>query len=175
MSPTVMDEYAEQVEEGLRSTSFFGSDEDQLILEDESARMKISIEGYTSHDFVTGQVIGLRGCLSEDRSYFRGVEVLWAGPAPQPSFPTDIQQDKYLIFVSGLEFGRQDAKPMYLEVLSDYIKGSLGSRNDVNEISGEIIRLVIVGNSIKEMEQLAFVIDTTDSSIFLPKLKCLLT
>eukprot|EP01026_Neomeris_dumetosa_P037264 TRINITY_DN30165_c0_g1_i1.p1 TRINITY_DN30165_c0_g1~~TRINITY_DN30165_c0_g1_i1.p1 ORF type:complete len:155 (-),score=19.97 TRINITY_DN30165_c0_g1_i1:18-482(-) len=37
MRPTVMDEYAEQVEEGLRSTSFFGSDEDQLILEGEES------------------------------------------------------------------------------------------------------------------------------------------
>eukprot|EP01025_Chloroclados_australasicus_P034477 TRINITY_DN3520_c0_g1_i1.p1 TRINITY_DN3520_c0_g1~~TRINITY_DN3520_c0_g1_i1.p1 ORF type:complete len:457 (-),score=36.29 TRINITY_DN3520_c0_g1_i1:281-1489(-) len=156
LRPTIMDEYTEQENKDIQSRQFFGQDSDDIFLEDESARMKVIIQGYSSLDFLTGQVIGLQGSLSEDRSYFQGTQVVWAGPAPQKSLQdVDIDSDRFVVLLSGLGLGRRNSQPLCLDMFFDYIKGALGGASDIEQISSKIVRVVIVGNSISNVDYLA--------------------
>lgn len=59
---------------------------------------------------------------------------------------------RYVLFVSGLEFGSKDQRCFQMQMLADVICGQLGADEQI-EASADICHVIIAGNSLSESTQ----------------------
>ncbi|DBA01625.1 TPA: hypothetical protein N0F65_011381 [Lagenidium giganteum] len=123
------------------------SDEDHLVLEDESGRVELdgAIDvGATA----TGVILGLRGRMSATKKGVFHVEQVFV-PRLAPQFPLpERQASEYVALVSGLHIGRQnDTMPLRNHVLVDYLAGRIGNQ-DEKQFVARIVRTVFAGNLV---------------------------
>ncbi|OMJ86108.1 hypothetical protein SteCoe_12466 [Stentor coeruleus] len=123
----------------------YSTNEDHLFIEDENGRLKIDsqfLEG-DWNELVTGIVVGIRGVIKED-AILQALDMVF----PTAKLPRQIIQraDEYICFVSGLEIGNPTFPNTLYHVFIDYFLGSIESFED--PISGKIVRLIILGDSI---------------------------
>ncbi|EMS55680.1 DNA polymerase delta small subunit [Triticum urartu] len=71
--------------------------------------------------------------------------VALAGAIPPAAYVTD--EDKYVVFVSGLSVGSSTFNPLQFQLLIDHITGHLGDENE-QAIASKIVRVVVAGNSV---------------------------
>ncbi|VAI10130.1 unnamed protein product [Triticum turgidum subsp. durum] len=71
--------------------------------------------------------------------------VALAGAIPPAAYVTD--EDKYVVFVSGLSVGSSTFNPLQFQLLIDHITGHLGDENE-QTIASKIVRVVVAGNSV---------------------------
>ena len=166
LKPSVLDEYAKDksLQPHLATTKFVSPD-DTLLLEDEGARMALQCRPGPGRqdasaaaaidpiDFVSGVCVAVRG-VEEEGGHFQVTDVCFPGPASQrpvpapPSSPSP-PPPKYVALVSGLRLGDASADPLPLQLLADYVTGSLGDAETV----GRIARMVVVGNVLGEVAE----------------------
>ncbi|KAH7107455.1 DNA polymerase alpha/epsilon subunit B-domain-containing protein [Auriculariales sp. MPI-PUGE-AT-0066] len=125
------------------------SEDDALMLEDESGRIKLVGSVLEKHRIVTGVIMAALGC---ENAYgeFEVADLCFTEPAPRMTPQTDamdVDGDGSLVaFVSGFDFGPETTdSEMPQELLLEYLSSDAGHLDD---FSGRISRLVIVGNSI---------------------------
>ena len=132
---------------------------DQLILEDELQRIALTDPpnhtGLTVADkFCTGLVIALFGYEDESSKFvvedycFKNTPYL---ASPKPS----LNEDKYIVFVSGIELG--DAgnirSLLKFQLLTDLLSGDFSDQNRLDTIVSKTCKIVIAGNSLSASTQ----------------------
>ncbi|XP_014678372.1 PREDICTED: DNA polymerase delta subunit 2-like, partial [Priapulus caudatus] len=122
---------------------------DQLILEDELQRT-VLVGNVDVQKMVTGIIMAVRGQEEEDGN-FHVDDYCFAEATEQPSLSPS-QEDKYLAIVSGVELGDNAATALRLQLLLDYLGGSLGGEAD-QEGAASVARVVVAGNSLARSTQ----------------------
>uniref|UniRef100_A0A0D9VP17 DNA polymerase delta small subunit n=1 Tax=Leersia perrieri TaxID=77586 RepID=A0A0D9VP17_9ORYZ len=165
LKPSVLDEYSkERSAIPLVKPHNFMHPDDHLILEDESGRVTLA-GSIPPAAYVTGVVVAVHG-KETSAGNFLVEDVLEAGLPPQtplPSisniFPILVRsfsisticlledEDKYVVFVSGLSVGSDKFNPLQFQLLIDHITGHLGDENE-QKIASNIVRVVVAGNSV---------------------------
>ncbi|VDM40674.1 unnamed protein product [Toxocara canis] len=129
------------------------TDEDYLEFEDEDQIVRLT--GVNMDDVATGCVIGLRGTPLKD-DIFQVDEIIWPKLAIQPSFPS-LSSDKYIMFVSGLAFSGESEKEaerlLSLDLLQKWVGGQLPVSVKERNLVGNIVRLVVAGESVAITDQ----------------------
>ncbi|KAF5198453.1 Dna polymerase delta subunit [Thalictrum thalictroides] len=148
LKPCILDEYSKERSAVpiVKPHNFMHSD-DQLILEDESGRVKLSGTVISPSFFVTGTVVALHG-NETNAGDFLVQDILEAGLPPQIELPLESSEDKYVVFVSGLSVGSGASNPLQFQLLVDHITGHLGDDKE-QVVASKIVRVVIAGNSVE--------------------------
>ncbi|MBA0572205.1 hypothetical protein Golob_002562 [Gossypium lobatum] len=148
LKPCILDEYSKErsVAPLIKPHNFMHQD-DYLVLEDESGRVKLGGTKLSPSVYVTGVVVALHGKETSAGAFFVE-DVLEAGLPPQIKRPLKSREDKYVVFVSGLSIGRSSSNPLQFQLLVDHITGHLGDEEEQG-LAAEIVHLVIVGNSVE--------------------------
>ncbi|XP_073261282.1 DNA polymerase delta small subunit isoform X2 [Populus alba] len=76
------------------------------------------------------------------------LDVLEAGLAPQIEPQLKSREDKYVVFISGVNAGCSLSNPLQFQLLVDHITGHLGDEKEQG-IAAEIVHVVIAGNSVE--------------------------
>lgn len=148
LKPSVLDEYSKgRSATPLAESHNFVHSDDYLVLEDESGRVKLSGSLLLPSTYVTGLVVALHG-KETTAGDFLVEDVLEAGLAQQIEQPLQSDEDKYVVFISGLSVGSSTSNPLQFQLLIDHITGHLGDEKDQN-IASQIVQVVIAGNSVE--------------------------
>ncbi|XP_019154205.1 PREDICTED: DNA polymerase delta small subunit [Ipomoea nil] len=148
LKPSVLDEYSKgRSATPLAQNHNFVHSDDYLVLEDESGRVKLSGSLLLPSTYVTGLVVALHG-KETTAGDFLVVDVLEADLAQQIEQPLQSDEDKYVVFISGLSVGSSTSNPLQFQLLIDHITGHLGDEKDQN-IASQIVQVVIAGNSVE--------------------------
>src|SRR6266404_3644351 len=128
----------------------FYSEKDQILLEDESGRIRLSGDKISTIPLVSGVVIGALGVETHSGD-FEVLDVCYPGPAPQePTVknPTKDSMDlagtsEWFALVSGLNIGPPNASgDLRITLLVEYLLSEAGSRTDQMNASS-ITRLIL--------------------------------
>ncbi|KAI9144762.1 DNA polymerase alpha/epsilon subunit B-domain-containing protein [Paraphysoderma sedebokerense] len=153
LKPNILDEVAQEY--GVVTPpprEKYVSDVDQVMLEDEYGRVKLTGAKLKQEQIVTGVVVGVLG--SENAlGEFEVIDVVYPGP-PKPSLSTRDRQskgaeDKYVALISGLNFGQTTTNSMAVQMMTDFLTGELGSDED-QHLASNISRVIICGNSMAD-------------------------
>ncbi|KAG2683309.1 hypothetical protein I3760_10G026300 [Carya illinoinensis] len=148
LKPCVLDEYSKERSATplVRPHNFMHTD-DNLVLEDDSGRVKLAGSVLLPSAYVTGIVVALHG-KETDAGDFLVQDVLEAGLPPQIELPLKSSEDKYVVFVSGLSVGSSTSNPLRFQLLVDHITGHLGDEKEQG-IAAKIVHFVVAGDSIE--------------------------
>ncbi|KAJ7581047.1 DNA polymerase alpha/epsilon subunit B-domain-containing protein [Mycena floridula] len=133
----------------------FYSPEDNVMLEDESGRVKLIGEPLKAARLVTGVIVGVLG-METPNGEFEVIDICYPGIAPQPSsglnapeesMEVDGQQDEWIGIISGLSIGAPSQADGPIQMLIEYLTGEEGGLDDQVSAS-QISRLIIAGNSL---------------------------
>ncbi|KAG6334004.1 hypothetical protein ID866_5087 [Astraeus odoratus] len=135
----------------------FYSDEDSMMLEDESGRIKLVGERLKSTRLVTGVIIAVLG-METPNGDFEVADICYPDLAPfaeanaYDGDTMDIEdcssiQDEYLAVVSGLSIGGDSPADAQIQLLVEYLAGETGGSDDC-KLASQITRLIIAGNSL---------------------------
>ena len=126
----------------------YTNESDELILEDEAQRVKLVGE-IPIEQLVTGVIAAILGC--EDGEGKFKVEDYCLGGLPVPLDEQKLDQillkgeDRYIAFISGLNFGDKNQDCLQLQMFIDLLTGQLGSIQD-QHMYAKVVRVVIAGN-----------------------------
>ncbi|XP_049849320.1 uncharacterized protein LOC126318425 [Schistocerca gregaria] len=152
--PSVLDEYkATNMILQVSIKQNFISNDDQLFLEDETGRVKLSGCTLSSSDFLTGLVVGVFGKIAADGS-FEVKRIVVPGMPLQPPVSGLTSCRSFVAFLSDLGFGDPNSNPLRNQVLADYLNGHLGSAQELKFLS-KIVRAILVGNVTYREEEKA--------------------
>ncbi|XP_031381829.1 DNA polymerase delta small subunit isoform X1 [Punica granatum] len=148
LKPSILDEYSKERSATpiVRPHNFMHQD-DYLIFEDESGRVKLGGSVLTPSVYVTGIVVALLG-RETGNGDFHVEDVLEAGLPPQLEMPLKSGADKYVVLVSGVNVGSGASNPLEFQLFIDHITGHLGDKK-AQEMAAKIVHLVIAGNSVE--------------------------
>ncbi|KAJ8981894.1 hypothetical protein NQ317_007286 [Molorchus minor] len=120
----------------------FTDDTDKLYMEDELQRYEL-LGVLDCKTLVTGITCALLGS-DMGNGKFMVEDYLFANYRPQIEYPL-INEDKYVIFLSGIDFINHHNFVSNLELLTNWVSGMLGDEDTVSRI----VRIIIAGNSIR--------------------------
>lgn len=154
LKPSVLDEYKEKngiMGAGVQERENFASDSDVLILEDESGRANLAGMECMAGKLVTGVTMAIKGSVKAGGS-FHATGWLNAGdylaPAITPSSTqTSPSGARYVLLVSGLEIGADDASLPAAQLLVDFVCGKLGGYEQ-RDMAKNIVRVICCGNNM---------------------------
>ncbi|KAI8998845.1 DNA polymerase alpha/epsilon subunit B-domain-containing protein [Trametes punicea] len=145
----------------------FYSDDDSVMLEDESGRISLVGERIRSACLVTGVILGVLG-IETHNGDFEVVDLCYPGMAPQssvgvpwpvPKGGDDVMDvdgasvsqssasDEWVALVSGLEIGAANPSDGQIQMLAEYLTAELGGFEDQSQ-AARISRLIVAGNSL---------------------------
>ncbi|XP_069170997.1 DNA polymerase delta subunit 2 [Procambarus clarkii] len=120
------------------------SAEDDIILEDEVQRIQL-VGNIDVPKLITGLVSAVLG-KEGDGGKFIVEDVCFAGlPTPVPR--EVIEEDRFVLLVSGLELSASVDSLLPLELLVDYVSGHLGHSQEQAAVA-QVSRIIIAGNSV---------------------------
>ncbi|KAI9463390.1 DNA polymerase alpha/epsilon subunit B-domain-containing protein [Russula earlei] len=135
------------------------SQEDRVMLEDESGRIRLIGKILEDTPLVTGVIVGVLGAETSSGD-FEAIDLCFPGMAPQDDDGMDIDdfpgtstdsdsgaRDGYIAFVSGLDVGSSPRSEAQTQVLVEYLSGACGGLDD-QRFASQISRLVVLGNSL---------------------------
>ena len=137
--------------------SYFSVDgETQIMLEDESGRLRLTGAMLKNNLLVTGVIVGVLGTENANGD-FEVLDMHVPDLPPQPKrWERDEEEDtkmdvdqprKKIALVSGLEISGMEADTLNLSLLSEFLLGEALDEDDQAEAS-KVSRLIIAGNSI---------------------------
>ncbi|RHZ68679.1 hypothetical protein Glove_294g169 [Diversispora epigaea] len=131
-----------------QSRSKYCSENDEISLEDESGRIKLTGEILKQEMIITGVIMAVLG-KENSEGEFEALDICFAG-IPQQLKPIQMDtDDKYIALISGLNIGATNKSVLQLQMMVEYITGEIGSFPEQN-FSSKIARIIIAGNSISE-------------------------
>ncbi|XP_060578948.1 DNA polymerase delta subunit 2-like [Ruditapes philippinarum] len=152
LQPSILKEISD--EHGLmpqQISSKFTSPEDKLILEDELQRI-VLVGELKVETSVTGVIVAVYGKEPEDDKGKFHVEDYCFQELPKQSPLPELDTEKYLAFVSGIEIGSKEEQQFALQMFVDMVTGQLGDPGQ-QEGTGNIVGVVIAGNSLSKDTQ----------------------
>ncbi|PHT39844.1 DNA polymerase delta small subunit [Capsicum baccatum] len=148
LKPSILDEYSkERSVSPLVQHHNFTHQDDNLVLEDESGRVKLNSCLLLPSTYVTGNIVALHG-KETSAGEFLVEDVLEPGLPQQIKRPIQLGEDKYVVFISGLSVGRSSSNPLQFQLFVDHITGHLGDEKEQN-VAAQVVQVVIAGNSIE--------------------------
>ncbi|KAI8844253.1 DNA directed, delta 2, regulatory subunit [Chytridium lagenaria] len=146
LKPSILDELSHDTMGSLppppRQT--YWGDGDEILMEDESGRIKLTGELLKSHLFVTGAVLGVLGFESND-GCFEVKDICFPTPQQQTKLtipPTE--SDAFIVLASGLNISSRKSS-LEAQLAFDYLSGDLA---DMNDEVANIVRVVFAGNTL---------------------------
>lgn len=141
------------------------STNDQIMLEDESGRIRLCGGAIISEMLVTGCVISVMGSETVDGD-FEVIDVAFPGLPPQilaksPKV-TKAEGGKYVAIVSGLKISGELHESFETHLLVEYLIGELTGPQDQSSAS-KITRLILAGNSLSDASPLSTTREDTTS------------
>lgn len=138
----------------------FHSDDDGVMLEDESGRVKLVGERLRSTRLVTGVIIAALG-METASGDFEVVDICYpelapfkeANPSGDDSMDVDdcsSSEHEYLAVVSGLSMGDPSSGEAQVQMLVEYLTGEAGGPDD-QKLASQVTRLIIAGNSFSRL------------------------
>ena len=148
--PNMMEEATRDVLEQRPETvdgAKYCSDDDQLLLEDDSGRLTLQLPASLADaNLVTGVVVCVRGQLTESGELVVQ-DMCLPGLAPQRALRARAtSSERYIALVSGLHIGRSSQDMLPLQMLAEHLSGQLGCDED-HRLQANIVRLIIAGNA----------------------------
>lgn len=145
LRPSILNEYISEINETEDIVVNYSHDEDVLFLEDETARLKL--EGNINSDhYVTGLTVIIKGSGMSNGSLY--VDELIYAYVPKLEVPRCISDDdKYIMFVSGVHISERNGNVNNTSLLKDFILGLYGDK----DLSEKLIRVVMVGNCLRNV------------------------
>ncbi|KAJ3515561.1 hypothetical protein NLJ89_g1677 [Agrocybe chaxingu] len=141
------------------------SEDDNVMLEDESGRIRLVGERIKEARLVTGVIMSALG-METPNGDFEVIDYCFAGLAPQAS-DTESNEDKmdvdaeegslsqspdeWIGGVSGLDIGSLSPSDAQIQMLVEYLTGEGGNIDD-QVAASQISRLIIAGNSLAAIE-----------------------
>ncbi|TFK72543.1 hypothetical protein BDN72DRAFT_315682 [Pluteus cervinus] len=135
------------------------SAEDDVMLEDESGRIRLVGKRVQEALLVTGVIMGALGLETPDGD-FEVVDICFAGLAPEPLIELEQPEgmeldegaaqskpDEYIAIVSGLNVGAPSPSDAAVHMLVEYLTGEGGTEAERSS-AANISRLIIAGNSL---------------------------
>eukprot|EP00903_Cladosiphon_okamuranus_P014688 g13614.t1 len=123
----------------------FTSEDDSLVLEDESGRVSISGPGIQCQSLVSGMVIAVKGTVKASGEMV--VDDWCPAGLPPPVPPPSKSPAGFVLLVSGLQVGGKH-DPLLVSLLVDFIAGYLGGAEDQEGTSARIGRVIVCGDSV---------------------------
>ncbi|KAI8921375.1 DNA polymerase alpha/epsilon subunit B-domain-containing protein [Powellomyces hirtus] len=123
----------------------YATEDDEFILEDESGRVSLTGSILKKTMLVTGIIIAVLGCETAS-GQFEVIDICYPALKPQIPPQIEIEADKYVAVVSGLNVG-DESYGLDLELLIDFLTGELGTGKDQHRNAG-IVRVIVAGNSV---------------------------
>ncbi len=140
------------------TSRMIASDDDYLVLEDESGRVEISGESLQVQHTVSGVMIAVRGRV-DSKGVFQVADVLTYDSCYSNEPLSSDNDDRYVMLVSGLGVGRARSPEEMIadndvgdidlsrQLLLDWLSGRVGGDEDV-ALSSKVVRLILAGDSI---------------------------
>jgi DNA polymerase delta subunit 2 len=144
------------------ATKTIWSDDDFLVLEDESGRVTLGGDTLPAKHMVSGVVLAVRGCV-DSAGVFQVTEIITYDQsyanAPLSALGQGRGEDQFLMIVSGLAMGRaRSAEEMVAsadtgevelarQLLLDWLSGRAGGEAEA-AMASKVVRLIIAGDSI---------------------------
>ncbi|GAQ90764.1 DNA polymerase delta regulatory subunit 55 [Klebsormidium nitens] len=151
LKPSILDEYTkERSAVPLVAPAKLVHDDDFLILEDMSGRIRLTGDALRPADYATGVVVAVLGVEQADGEF--AVEaVLLPDLPPQPLRPpapaAGVAPPRYVALVSGLGVGAPGVDPLQTQLLVDHLGGHLGG-SQAQQLSARTVRVVLAGDSL---------------------------
>ncbi|CAA7269343.1 unnamed protein product [Cyclocybe aegerita] len=168
LKPNVMEDIArdQSIPPPPPQTKMF-SEDDNVMLEDESGRIRLVGERIKEARLVTGVIMSALG-METPNGDFEVVDYCFAGLAPQASDTESNEEDKmdvdaeqgssssqlpdeWIGAVSGLDIGSLSPSDAQIQMLVEYLTGEEGNIDD-QVAASQISRLIIAGNSLAAIE-----------------------
>ncbi|KAL7004740.1 DNA polymerase delta small subunit Cdc1 [Cystobasidiomycetes sp. EMM_F5] len=155
LKPNILEELArEQHVQPPPPRPKFLSDDDEVMLEDESGRVRLIGKIIEERKFplVTGVIAAILGAETQSGD-FEVVDICFAGMAPQPSSSAApkrdaTEEDAYVALISGLELGINDAAADFrVGLLAEWLLGESGSEEEIQQ-ARQVTRVILAGNSM---------------------------
>ncbi|VWU52851.1 DNA polymerase delta small subunit, putative [Hepatocystis sp. ex Piliocolobus tephrosceles] len=161
LRPSILKEYLSQVD-FTDNLINYSHDQDILFIEDETARIKL--EGnINSDEYITGLTIIIKGIGMNNGSIYVEKLIYSYLPLLKPILSKTItDSDKYILFVSGLYISELNDNINNLSLFRNFILGLHGDKN----LSENLLRVVIVGNSLKNVKDNENDIKVIDSFLY---------
>ncbi|KAG6869024.1 hypothetical protein C0993_005683 [Termitomyces sp. T159_Od127] len=158
LKPNVIEDLArDQSMPALPPSRKFYSPDDNVMLEDESGRIRLVGELLKSARLVTGVIVGALGAETPEGD-FEVVDLCYPGMAPQESAEDvrmdvdadSVDSDEWIAVVSGLGVGSPNAPDAQIQMLVEYLAGEEGGVVEQGS-AARISRLVVAGNSLAQL------------------------
>ncbi|KAG6909452.1 hypothetical protein DXG01_000437 [Tephrocybe rancida] len=136
----------------------FHSNEDNVMLEDESGRIRLVGDYVKNSRLVTGVIVGALGAETPNGD-FEVVDLCYPGMAPQEQSEEedgmDVDEessssDSWIAVVSGLDVGSPSPPDAQIQMLVEYLTGEEGGVAE-QVSAAQISRLIIAGNSLAQI------------------------
>ncbi|KAJ8679728.1 hypothetical protein QAD02_015515 [Eretmocerus hayati] len=145
--PSILQELSEEHQMSLPTPKpDYCSDDDQLFLEDQTSRVRLSGDKVNVKESVTGVVCAVLGSENQ-KSLFEVEDWCFPGCPLQKPLPKNSANVGKMVFVSGLELA-STPQNLALNLFTEWLCGLNGDAS-YQEDEASIVRVVIAGNSIK--------------------------
>ncbi|XP_013789110.1 DNA polymerase delta subunit 2-like, partial [Limulus polyphemus] len=124
----------------------YTDDSDEIILEDDLQRVVLN-GNINVHSLVTGIIAAVLG-EEEEGGKFRVEDLCFSSMPEQIQRPL-LEENKFVLLVSGLGLTQNAEVPFPLQLMVDFIIGSLGEESE-QMLASEVSRIIIAGNSLNE-------------------------
>lgn len=134
---------------------------DDIYLEDESGRVKLTGDSLQSKVLLTGCVVAVLGSEMTSGD-FEVADVRFAEYAPQQKKSRSQKAPSYIAVLSGLLINRAKSDDIKYQILKDFFRGEVGNSQD-RELSSKISHLIIAGdsNSINQTDDMKEAFDSS--------------
>ncbi|KAF8627893.1 hypothetical protein AX15_004190 [Amanita polypyramis BW_CC] len=160
LKPNVLEDIArDQALPPLPPVPKFYSEDDYIMLEDESGRIKLVGERLKNERLVTGIIMGALG-METPNGEFEVVDICFAEMAPRAPQEENVETDEmdvdideqdpsgdWVAVVSGLSIGSPTVDDAKVQMLAEYLTGEVGGMVEQRS-SAHISRLIVAGNSL---------------------------
>lgn len=146
LRPTILKELSEDNNIPLQPMDCYIDDSDELYLEDEVQRI-ILVGNVKASEYVTGITTAIIGQEKEEDHGKFYVEEMFELPLPSQDPLPSLRDDLWIALISGLDLGETNDDLVSLQILVDYLTGTLGCNEDQKNIS-RITRCIFAGNSL---------------------------
>ncbi|KAK6334768.1 hypothetical protein TWF718_010215 [Orbilia javanica] len=153
LKPNVLEDIAKDhfISAPLSRKKYRDVEKDQIMIEDESGRLRLSGSKIKTEDLVTGCVVAVMGTEASNGE-FEVIDMALPELPDQTERPTPSAPSKdknYVALLSGLDVTGNIHESIETHLLVEYLLGEAGSPEDQAK-SSSISRLIIAGNSLSE-------------------------
>jgi len=152
--PAALKEFMDEDEHAVlkKGPHCYVSDDDMLVIEDETSRVKVILDNIDINYLYTGMVVAFIGEVTNQE--FKASEMVIPGPAkgtPLPQQMCNSGEKRWVVMISDLQYSDYGHKNIALQMVSDWVEGYMGDQGDEDDGS-KVVRMIIAGNTMSPNE-----------------------